>query len=189
MDTIPVELLTIIAVDDFDIFVALLRVPTIGTRLCAEYPQLVAKGKFIRIKNNGDNRYSFLNNQFHSFNDLPAIIYAGHSKQWYKYGKCHRRELPAYEYTTGNKAWFHEGELHRENDLHAVEYVNDRKEWFWHGKLHRGNDDLPALVERADGRKEWYWEGKFYRDDNQPIAECSDGTKFIRVDGHIVKQC
>ena len=45
MDTLPIELVTIIAVNSFDLFTTLLRVSTIGNRLCEQYPQMYAKKK------------------------------------------------------------------------------------------------------------------------------------------------
>jgi hypothetical protein len=136
MDTIPVELVTIIATDSFELFTTLLQVPTIGQRLCEWYSQMTARGKFITYKIDSGGKSSYLNNRRHSFNDLPAIEGANGDKYWYRHGQQHRRDLPAIEYaTSGTKIWYWNGQLHRENDLPAVEYANGRKEWYIHGKF------------------------------------------------------
>ena len=134
MDTLPIELVTIIATDTFELFTTLLRVNTIGQRLCAEYPQLVAKEKFICEVKEFGYKHTYLNNQLHSFNDQPAIVYTNHQK-WYRYG-----------------------ELHRGNDLPAIIYKNGRKCWFWNGQRHRGGN-LPAVEDKH--AKEWHIHGKF----------------------------
>ena len=141
MDTLPVELLTVIATDTFELFTTLLRVNTIGTRLCEEYPQLIAKEKFIRIGTINDCTRTYLNNKLHSFNDQPACVNG--IKWWYRYGKIHRAELPAIIYPNGDKRWYWNGERHREN-APAVEYASGAKFWYWNGQPHREND-LPAV--------------------------------------------
>jgi hypothetical protein len=76
MDTIPVELLTIIATDSFELFITLLQVPTIGQRLCEWYPQITAREKFITIDTDSERTRTFLAGRLHSFNDQPAVKYA-----------------------------------------------------------------------------------------------------------------
>ena len=141
MDTLPIELVTIIACDSFKLFTTLLLVPTIGLRLCAEYPQLIAREKFIRIGvlNEYDGGiYSYLGNMIHSFNDQPAIIYNNGNKYWFWYGKKHRGgDQPAFVDSIGYKSWFWHGERHRENDLPAIEWETGKKEWYRHGLRYR----------------------------------------------------
>jgi hypothetical protein len=134
MDTIPVELLTQIATDTFELFTTLLHVNTIGQRLCEQYPQLAAKEKFIRYIY---GKHSYLNNKLHSFNDQFATKHINGDKYWYRYGKLHRRDLPAVEFSDGSKFWYWNGKRHRENDLPAIE-------WYWNNKLHH-NNNLPAI--------------------------------------------
>ena len=161
MDSLPVELVvTIIAIDSFELFTALLRVCTIGNRLCEEYPQQIAREKFITTNHIGTKTY--LNGKLHSFNGKYANINALCVKYWYKYGKLHRRDQPAIEYANGDNDWYWNDERHRENDQPAVENANGGKEWYWYGKPHRENDLVPALVEYTNGKK-WYLHGKFYR--------------------------
>jgi hypothetical protein len=185
MDTIPVELLTQIAVNDLVLFTTLLQVPTIGQRLCEWYPQMTARGKFITYKNNSGCKYSYLNNRLHSFNDQPAIDYASGNKYWYRRGKLHRRDLPAIEGVSGSKEWYWHGKLHRENDLPAGEYAIGAKEWYWHGQLHREND-LPAIV-WPNGNKQWYWHSKRHRENDLPAIECADGRKEWFIHGKFIK--
>ena len=186
MDIIPVELLTLIATDTFDIFVTLLRVPVIGTRLCEWYPQLIARGRFISIVETNNGKFTYLNNQLHSFNDRPAVEYASGKKQWYKYGQLHRRDLHAVEWVGGTKDWYWNDKQHRGDDLPATIYTNGSKEWYWHGEPHRENDQ-PAVI-YANGTKQWHWHGKLRRANNLPVIETADGTKYIRRGGDIIQQ-
>jgi hypothetical protein len=186
MDMISVELLTLIATDNFNIFITLLQVPTIGQRLCEWYPQMTARGKFITYKNNSGCKKSYLNNRLHSFNNQPAVEYAtSGDKKWYWNGKLHRRDLPAVECVNGDKCWYWNGERHRENDLPAIEYATSgSKCWYWHGKRHRRN--LPA-IERANGIKEWYWNGKRHRRNDLHAIECANGRKEWFIHDKFIK--
>ena len=137
MDTLPIELVTIIACDNFKLFTSLLRVNTIGQRLCADYPQLIARNKFISSNiNNFGSKATYLNGKLHSFNDQPAV-----------------------EYTSGDKFWYRYGKIHREYDLPAIVYTSGDKSWYWNGKRHR--DDAPALM--WDCATQWYEHGKHIR--------------------------
>jgi hypothetical protein len=165
MDTLPVELVTQIAIDTFELFITLLRVPTIGNRLCEQYPQLLAKEKFICINviTSYGSIHSYLNSMKHSFNDQPAMDCAtSGDKYWYANGERHREnDQPASECTNGYKSWYLYGKRHRRNDLPAVEWVNGDKHWYLYGQRHRENDK-PA-IEYANGRKEWFIHGKFIK--------------------------
>jgi hypothetical protein len=91
-------------------------------------------------------------NELHSFNDQPAIIYSDGSKSWCQHGKHHRdNDLPAAIYSNGSTSWYQHGKLHRDNDQPAAIYSDGRKEWYQHGKLHLDND-LPAVT-YSDGRE------------------------------------
>ena len=135
MDALPIELVTLIATDTFELFTILLLVPTIGLRLCAEYPQMYAKGKFIsNYVNKNGSIYTYLNDKLHSFNDQPAFIRANGDKFWHKYGQIHRGgDKPAIVYVDGRRCWFWRNERHRENNLPAIE--DGYKSWYIHGKL------------------------------------------------------
>jgi hypothetical protein len=74
------------------------------------------------------------NGELHSFNDEPAIINSGGSKQWYKHGKIHRdNDLPAIIWSNGSKAWFQHGLRHRETDAAYIDN-NGYKEYGLNGK-------------------------------------------------------
>jgi hypothetical protein len=73
--------------------------------------------------------------KWHSFNDMPAIIY-----------------------NNGTRGWLRHGVIHRDNDQPAIIYSNGTREWYQNGLRHR-NNDLPAVV-RSDVNKEWYHYGK-----------------------------
>ena len=139
MDTLPIELVTIIACDTFETFIALLRVGTIGNRLCAEYPQLIARSKFIStIVHDNYSICTYLNNKLHSFNDKPACVHLDGDLSWYKYGNCHRSgDLPAYTKVSGYKSWYWNGLRHREDDLPAIECISGDKFWYKNGIKYR----------------------------------------------------
>jgi hypothetical protein len=160
MDSLPVELLTMIAVDSFDLFTMLLRVPTIGNRLCEQYPQLIAKEKFILAKVTNVGICTYLNGKPHSFNEQPAVVHAN-SKNWYRYGKRHRdADMPAIDCASGDKYWYWNGQQHRENDLPAIDCASGDKYWYWNGQQHRENDK-PAVECATSGTKVWYIHGKW----------------------------
>ena len=72
------------------------------------------------------------NDNFHSYNDLPAKEY------W------------------GNREWYSHGKLHRDGDQPAVISAKGDLEYYQNGKRHRDNG--PALI-RKDGTCSWYKHG------------------------------
>jgi hypothetical protein len=155
MDTLPVELLTIIATDSFELFIALLHVPTIGQRLCGYYPQLIARAKFITTGNTEKGTYTLLNGHIHSICGLPAITWCDGSLFWVKHGKRHRDgDQPAVIFANGSKAWYQNGEIHRDYDQPAINDDNGSLGWYQHGKKHRDGDQ-PAVI-LLDGSKGWF---------------------------------
>jgi hypothetical protein len=147
---------TIIATDTFELFTTLLHVPTIGNRLCEQYPQLIAKEKFfcINVITSDGCINSYLNSVKHSFNDQPASKHKDGYKYWYRYGEMHRKDLPAFKSKDGYKSWYWNGERHRENDLPAIVWPNGKKEWYHRGIRHRGENK--TTVEYANGTCGWY---------------------------------
>ena len=52
--------------------------------------------------------------QPHSYNDMPAIIYAYGTKEWFKHGLRHRdNNLPAVIFENGLKHWYVNGDFIR----------------------------------------------------------------------------
>ena len=73
-------------------------------------------------------------NKLHSFDDMPAIIHADGTEEWYKNGKRHRDgDKPAIEDANGTKCWYKNGELHRD-DKPAIEDANGVRSWYKNGK-------------------------------------------------------
>ena len=158
MNALPGELIAMIAIDSFELFTTLLRVPTIGPQLSSSYAQLVARKKFITTTKDIFGTYVYLNGKLHSFNNQPAVIYASGGKKWYRYGKLHREnDLPAINFSDGSKFWYWYDMRHRDGDQPAIEWADGDKGWYWYDKRHRGGN-LPA-IEFADGRKEYYVHG------------------------------
>ena len=210
MDTLPIELVTIIAVDSFELFTTLLRVATIGNRLCEQYPQQIAKEKFISYLDASHIKFIFLNGRLHSFNEQPAVVKANGTIKWYRYGNLHREndlpaaiysyykewywrgqlhrenDLPAVEYSFTGKEWYQHGVRHRDGDLPAIHFKNDREEWYQYGKPHRG-DGLPAIV-YSNGYTEWRVYGRRHRDNNLPAVIHANGSKEWYIDGEFIKR-
>lgn len=60
-------------------------------------------------------------NDYHSFDDLPAIVTRCSNKYWCTYGKLHRDDdLPAVEMVNGYKSWYRNGVRHRDNNQPAI---------------------------------------------------------------------
>ena len=189
MESLPVEILTLIAVDSFETFTTLLKIPTVGNRLCEYHPQQIARAKFMSVVNNKFQKRSYLNDMIHSFNDKPARIdYMTGNIYWYKYGKVHRdRDQPAVIFADETKHWYWNGERHRDCDLvpALVEYASGAKSWYWHDELHRM--DKPAMI-NSSGDKSWYWHNKRHRENDQPaLVEWINGKKSWYQYGKYIK--
>jgi hypothetical protein len=76
------------------------------------------------------------NEQFHSYNDLPAIIYGTEKKRWYKNGKIHREnDKPAEIRADGTEVWHKNDLVHRDNDKPAIVFSTGQKVWFRKGRF------------------------------------------------------
>jgi len=154
-------------------------------------PKTIKKPDKIVTYNDFDN--------YHSYDDLPAVTYKNGTQCWYRYGLLHRKNGPAVIlpigiclfYNNGElikthpfvkqkaiKTYNENGKLHSYNDLPAVTTTNGSKWWYKNGELHRDND-LPAVV-FPTGTKEWWLNGKFIKDEkNAPKRLCELSNKNI----------
>jgi hypothetical protein len=111
----------------------------------------------------GTTRWRNANGKLHRDGDLPAVVWANGSQEWYQHGLCHRDgDLPAAVWPDRLQAWYHHGQLHRDGDLPAVVWSDGHQEWYQRGLRHR-DGDLPAAVWR-DGHQEWWKHGKKHRE-------------------------
>lgn len=53
----------------------------------------------------------YTNDQLHSIDDAPAIIYSNGDKYWYKEGKRHRENGPAFITFPGYREYYYNGAL------------------------------------------------------------------------------
>ena len=53
---------------------------------------------------------TYLNGNYHSYDDLPAVRYSGGSLEWYKDGKVHRFGEFAYISSRGKGEWWLDGD-------------------------------------------------------------------------------
>jgi hypothetical protein len=68
----------------------------------------------------------------HRDGDLPAIIWADETQEWYKHGKLHRdNDKPAIVYANGDQEWWKNGKKYEPevskitDDLLSMQYVNN----------------------------------------------------------------
>lgn len=107
---------------------------------------------FIKTISNGIIKIKNFNNELHSFDDKPAIIYPNGIQYWCKNDKLHRdNDLPAIVISRSNfqaKHWFINGQLHRDNDLPAIILIGNIQQinsWYRYGQLYRDNN-LPTTI-------------------------------------------
>jgi len=124
--------------------------------------------------------------QYHSNNDLPAVIYNSGIKVWYLHGLIHRETGPAVMFDNGimlfykcgvlynvtckkdeskyQKFTYDEmGELHSYGDFPSLVHKTGIKLWHKHGVIHRDNE-MPAVIYPAGG-KEYYLHGLLTKSD------------------------
>ena len=110
---------------------------------------------------NGTMEWADEEGETHRDNDLPAVVFADGTQQWWWHGKQHRdNDLPAIIYADGTKVWWRHGELHRDGDRPAILYPDGSQGWWLHNQLHRMSG--PAFIHR-DGTREWWQYDKLHR--------------------------
>ena len=80
--------------------------------------------RIVEADEQGNERWFNSSSQLHRDGDLPAVIYASGTKEWFKDGLCHRAGGPAVVWFNESKEWWTNGV--REND--PVNYPN-LKDW------------------------------------------------------------
>ena len=110
MDTLPVEIIALIALNDIESYRNCLSLPVFA-RYTLNLPKEILK----------EYRSSFI-----------VIKITNLCKKYYLNGKLHREDGPAVEYTNRYKFYYLNGELHRENGP-AIEYANGDKEYWING--------------------------------------------------------
>jgi hypothetical protein len=147
---LPIEILAIITTADLDTFLAALKVPGIGPRLCCEYVQNYAKSVFIKIvKDEWCTKY-YLGGKLHRVGG-PAVI-----RKEYWYQNCHKYNSPD-EYTTDKPTYITKNMLgygHKK----LLFNMNGVEAYYIHGKLH--NSMKPAVL-FTDGAQEFWNNGNF----------------------------
>ena len=75
-------------------------------------------GMYINDKNG--HKYTFKDNELHSYNGKPAIEYSNGDKYWYRNGKYHRLYGHAIEYRNGNKSWYLFNKHYSESEYNKI---------------------------------------------------------------------
>ena len=65
-------------------------------------------------------KYTFKDNEYHSYNGKPAIEYCDGTKVWYRNGKGHRLYGPAVERCEGLKTWWLFGTRYSEDEYNKI---------------------------------------------------------------------
>jgi hypothetical protein len=130
---LPIEILAIITTADLYTFLAALKAPGIGPRLCCEYVQNYAKSVFTTICNYPDGIVYCLCGRIHR-DDGPAVECTDGYMAYYRYGKRHREDGPARIYPGNRVEYYLNDKLHR-SDGPAIVYDNGRSLYFRHGRL------------------------------------------------------
>ena len=113
MQSLPLELLDIIAAHDVKVYRALLLIPLFGRGLNPQKIIVYKKIFTVTKTTNGWKEWS-LNGKLHR-EDGPAVEWPDGTKSFWRHGKLHREDGPAVEYVNGDKAWYRDGERHRKN--------------------------------------------------------------------------
>lgn len=162
MQTLPVEVLGVIAGKSPAAYRAMLAVPQFARSLnpgtIVDYK--IRFGHNIRITK--DVIVWYYRGWPHRL-DGPAAIYTDGTRRWRRHGLLHRADGPAVEHPDGSYEWLLDNCYHREGGP-AILHSSGTKKWYRHGLLHR--EDGPA-VEYADGDR--------HRRDG-PAVECADGA-------------
>ncbi len=113
------------------------------------------------IDNYGTKQWYNNNRQYHRDNDLPAVIYADGSKEWYQNGWLHRdNDLPAIIHDNGDQYWFQFGQLHRDNDLPAIVYANGSEDWYQNG-IQLTYDEVKIIIKHKLWKRDNYGNNYF----------------------------
>ena len=109
MNTLPIELLHVIASFDRGAYRALLSVSFFARSLnpSVRTDYMIAFGYSVEIDN--DSIHWYLNGELHR-EDGPAIEYSDGEKSWYLNGERHRDDGPAIEWSNGYRVWYRNGE-------------------------------------------------------------------------------
>ncbi len=153
---LPIEILAIITTADLDTFLAALKAPGIGPKLCHEYVQNYAKNAFTIISRDYNSIKYYLVGRLHR-EDGPAILYDDGDFNYLRLGRLHREDGYAC-FINGNKLYYIKGHLHRE-DGPAIIYYNGSKQYYVNGDLHR--EDGPAIINKY-GHSQYYIHGVKY---------------------------
>ena len=131
MDSLPIELLHLLASHGPDVYRGLLGYKFFTSSLTLDFKILF--GCSIKITKESIEWYR--NGKLHR-DDGPAVERANGDKVWYRNGQLHREDGPAIEWADGFKEWYRNGKLHRD-DGPAIEYANGTKEWYRNGKRYK----------------------------------------------------
>jgi hypothetical protein len=136
--------------------------------VCKRFAQIVEQCRkdiieyytVIAVENEGNDIYYSFCGELHRDNDLPAVVEAGCSQQWYQFGKSHRDDdKPAIIYANGTQVWYCRGIRHRGNGKPAIVRDDGSRTWYVNGKLHRDNGQ-PAVIWSCGGQ-EWWTHGQY----------------------------
>ncbi len=166
---LPIEILAIITTANLATFLAALKAPGIGPKLCHEYVQNYAKSIFIKIYKSSVYTEYRMAGKLHRV-DGPAIIYNGERLEYFRNGMLHRTDGPCIiDPSSGYQLYCIYGLVHRKDGPAKIKH-NGNIEYYRYGVKHR--KDGPAIIHKS-GVVEYYLYGQYYNID--------DFNKLIRI--------
>lgn len=105
--------------------------------------------------------------------EMPAVVYADGTREWWVDGLRHRDGGPAVVDADGSKEWWRNGRLHRDGDKPAAIYASGTREWWVDGRRHR--EDGPAVIWPNDDKRERWLRGERRRVGDKPVIVWANG--------------
>ncbi len=151
---LPIEILAIITTADLDTFLAALKAPGIGPKLCCEYIQNYAKSIFIKIVDDMWYTQYYLDGELHRRGG-PAMIRKG---GWTHHCQPFIQKYNSPEEYTTDKPTYDIGILRYYKNKRSLIYVQEIQAYYIRGKLH--NSLGPAKIYEI-GAKEFWTNGTY----------------------------
>jgi hypothetical protein len=151
---LPIEIHAIIFTYDLDTFLAALKVPGIGPRLCHEYIQNYAKNVFIIIVEDEWCTKYYLGDKLHHVGG-PALI---RKEGWTIFTEPFKHRYNSPEDYTDDEQIYNSGKMICYRNMSPIIHVQKLQSYYIHGKLH--NDHMPAII-YSDGTQEFWKNGEF----------------------------
>ncbi len=151
---LPIEILAIITTADLDTFLAALKVPGIGPRLCHEYIQNYAKKEFITVMDDMWHTRYYLGGKLHRVGG-PAVI---RKEGWTTFSWPYSKKYKSISEYTNDEPIFNSGGMVYYKGGSTLIHIRGMEEYYIHGKHHNSQG---AAIIHENGAKEFWINGEF----------------------------